>query len=160
MRPLRRRGTLLANNSFAVAAALLMSLGETAQSFEMLIIGRFVIGVDSGRCFIHPKSDAQVLVSFNNAFLCKELSTAGREMDNGENLTTPLISFQHTLWNKCTEYIPPKPARTFISGAFMEFRLLSGCSDTPPFQIMVPDNDGFYFAVTKLQNGSLLEFVH
>lgn len=52
-----RRGTLLVNNSFAVVAALLMSLGETASSFEMLIIGRFIIGVDSGRCLIYYVGD-------------------------------------------------------------------------------------------------------
>ena len=44
---------MLVNNSFAVLAALLLSLGEKAKSFEMLIIGRFIIGVDSGKCFIH-----------------------------------------------------------------------------------------------------------
>ncbi|CAB1354180.1 unnamed protein product, partial [Coregonus sp. 'balchen'] len=42
------KGTLLLNNGFAVIAALLLALGEKARSFEMLIIGRFVMGVDSG----------------------------------------------------------------------------------------------------------------
>lgn len=41
------------NNSFAVIAALLLSLGEMSRSFEMLIIGRFIMGVDSGKCFIN-----------------------------------------------------------------------------------------------------------
>lgn len=41
------------NNIFAVIAVLLLSLGEKAKSFEMLIIGRFIIGVDSGKCFIY-----------------------------------------------------------------------------------------------------------
>lgn len=51
------------NNSFAVAAALLMSLGETASSFEMLIIGRFIIGVDSGRCLVYYAGDvAEVML--------------------------------------------------------------------------------------------------
>lgn len=37
------------NNSFAIVAALLLTLGERARSFEMLIVGRFIIGVDSGK---------------------------------------------------------------------------------------------------------------
>uniref|UniRef100_A0A674DVB2 Solute carrier family 2 member 9 n=1 Tax=Salmo trutta TaxID=8032 RepID=A0A674DVB2_SALTR len=45
-----RKGTLLLNNGFAVIAALLLALGEKARSFEMLIIGRFIMGVDSGEC--------------------------------------------------------------------------------------------------------------
>ncbi|KAI9521130.1 Solute carrier 2, facilitated glucose transporter member 9 [Dissostichus eleginoides] len=45
---LGRKGTLLLNNIFALIAVLLLSLGESAKSFEMLIIGRFIIGVDSG----------------------------------------------------------------------------------------------------------------
>ncbi|XP_038647989.1 solute carrier family 2, facilitated glucose transporter member 9 [Scyliorhinus canicula] len=45
---LGRKGTLLFNNVFAILAALLMSLSETADSFEMLIVGRFIIGVSGG----------------------------------------------------------------------------------------------------------------
>ena len=44
---------MLLNNGFAVIAALLMTFGERAKSFEMLIIGRFIIGVDSGKCLIY-----------------------------------------------------------------------------------------------------------
>lgn len=44
-----RKGTLLVNNGFAILAALLLALGEKAKSFEMLIIGRFIVGVDSGK---------------------------------------------------------------------------------------------------------------
>ncbi|XP_048462318.1 solute carrier family 2, facilitated glucose transporter member 9 [Rhincodon typus] len=45
---LGRKGTLLLNNGFAILAALLMSLSETAGFFEMLILGRFIIGVNGG----------------------------------------------------------------------------------------------------------------
>ncbi|XP_005731448.1 solute carrier family 2, facilitated glucose transporter member 9 [Pundamilia nyererei] len=41
---LGRKGTLLLNNSFAVIAAVLLSLGEMSRSFEMLIIGRLIMG--------------------------------------------------------------------------------------------------------------------
>uniref|UniRef100_A0A8C7E9H5 Solute carrier family 2, facilitated glucose transporter member 5 n=1 Tax=Nothoprocta perdicaria TaxID=30464 RepID=A0A8C7E9H5_NOTPE len=43
-----RKRTLLLNNVFAVVAALLMSLSMLAGSFEMLILGRIIMGVDAG----------------------------------------------------------------------------------------------------------------
>ncbi|XP_068133565.1 solute carrier family 2, facilitated glucose transporter member 9 isoform X2 [Hyperolius riggenbachi] len=45
---LGRKRTLLLNNVFAVAAALLMSLANLAGVPEMLIIGRFIMGMDGG----------------------------------------------------------------------------------------------------------------
>lgn len=44
-----RKCTLLLNNVFAVTAALLMSLSLLAGSFEMLILGRIIMGVDAGK---------------------------------------------------------------------------------------------------------------
>nr|XP_025977856.1 solute carrier family 2, facilitated glucose transporter member 9 [Dromaius novaehollandiae] len=43
-----RKCTLLLNNVFAVVAALLMSLSSLAGSFEMLVLGRMIMGVDAG----------------------------------------------------------------------------------------------------------------
>lgn len=43
-----RKCTLLVNNSFAITAALLMAFSLQAGAFEMLIVGRFVMGVDGG----------------------------------------------------------------------------------------------------------------
>ncbi|KAK1346058.1 hypothetical protein QTO34_008527 [Cnephaeus nilssonii] len=40
--------TLLVNNFFAITAALLMAFSLQAGAFEMLIVGRFVMGVDGG----------------------------------------------------------------------------------------------------------------
>ncbi|KAM4578413.1 solute carrier family 2, facilitated glucose transporter member 11-like isoform 3-T3 [Fundulus diaphanus] len=45
---LGRRGTLLANNTFSLMAALLMGLSSTAGSFELLIIGRLLSGIHAG----------------------------------------------------------------------------------------------------------------
>ncbi|KAM3876248.1 solute carrier family 2, facilitated glucose transporter member 9-like [Diretmus argenteus] len=45
---LGRRGTLLVNNCFAVVGAVLLASGERAGSFEMLIIGRFILGINGG----------------------------------------------------------------------------------------------------------------
>uniref|UniRef100_A0A3B3TQ76 Solute carrier family 2 member 11b n=1 Tax=Poecilia latipinna TaxID=48699 RepID=A0A3B3TQ76_9TELE len=45
---LGRRGTLLANNAFSLTAALLMGLSSTVGSFELLVIGRLLSGMNAG----------------------------------------------------------------------------------------------------------------
>uniref|UniRef100_A0A8D2B9W9 Solute carrier family 2 member 9 n=1 Tax=Sciurus vulgaris TaxID=55149 RepID=A0A8D2B9W9_SCIVU len=45
---LGRKHTLLVNNGFAVSAALLMAFSLQAGAFELLIVGRFIMGVDGG----------------------------------------------------------------------------------------------------------------
>ncbi|XP_054206488.1 solute carrier family 2, facilitated glucose transporter member 9 isoform X2 [Homo sapiens] len=45
---LGRKHTLLANNGFAISAALLMACSLQAGAFEMLIVGRFIMGIDGG----------------------------------------------------------------------------------------------------------------
>ncbi|XP_067377543.1 solute carrier family 2, facilitated glucose transporter member 11b isoform X1 [Channa argus] len=45
---LGRKGTLLANNIFAITAALLMGLSYPTGVFELLIIGRLLIGINAG----------------------------------------------------------------------------------------------------------------
>uniref|UniRef100_A0A7N6BDC5 Solute carrier family 2, facilitated glucose transporter member 5 n=1 Tax=Anabas testudineus TaxID=64144 RepID=A0A7N6BDC5_ANATE len=76
---LGRKGTLLVNNIFALIAALLLTLGERAKSFEMLIIGRLVIGVDSGIALsalpmylgeISPKHIRGFIGQFNSILIC------------------------------------------------------------------------------------------
>ncbi|XP_056603044.1 solute carrier family 2, facilitated glucose transporter member 11b isoform X1 [Triplophysa dalaica] len=43
-----RKGTLLFNNTFALLAALFMGLSYPTSTFELLIIGRFLAGVNAG----------------------------------------------------------------------------------------------------------------
>uniref|UniRef100_A0A2R8M9U9 Solute carrier family 2 member 9 n=1 Tax=Callithrix jacchus TaxID=9483 RepID=A0A2R8M9U9_CALJA len=45
---LGRKRTLLANNGFAISAALLMACSLQAGAFEMLIVGRFIMGINGG----------------------------------------------------------------------------------------------------------------
>ena len=43
-----RKGSLLANNGFAIVAALLMGLSSPTGLFELLIVGRFLSGLNAG----------------------------------------------------------------------------------------------------------------
>lgn len=43
-----RKGTLLFNNTFALLAAFFMGLSYPTRSFELLIVGRFLTGVNAG----------------------------------------------------------------------------------------------------------------
>ncbi|KAL1790426.1 solute carrier family 2, facilitated glucose transporter member 9 isoform X1 [Sigmodon hispidus] len=45
---LGRKYTLLVNNGFAISAALLMACSLQAGTFEILIVGRFIMGIDGG----------------------------------------------------------------------------------------------------------------
>ncbi|XP_040015325.1 solute carrier family 2, facilitated glucose transporter member 9 isoform X2 [Xiphias gladius] len=98
---LGRKGTLLLNNSFAVIAALLLSLGEKAKSFEMLIIGRLIIGVDSGISLsalpmylgeISPRHIRGFIGQFNSILICLGVFT-------GQVLGLPELLGQESRWN-------------------------------------------------------------
>ncbi|XP_061107973.1 solute carrier family 2, facilitated glucose transporter member 9 [Conger conger] len=98
---LGRKGTLLVNNIFAVIAALMMALGERAGSFEMIILGRFVIGVDSGIALsalpmylgeISPKEIRGSIGQFNSVFICLGVFT-------GQVLGLPELLGQESRWN-------------------------------------------------------------
>ncbi|XP_078410082.1 solute carrier family 2, facilitated glucose transporter member 11-like [Cetorhinus maximus] len=45
---LGRKGSLLSSNIFVLIGALLMALSKTVKSFELIIIGRFFAGINSG----------------------------------------------------------------------------------------------------------------
>ncbi|XP_067111861.1 solute carrier family 2, facilitated glucose transporter member 9 [Osmerus mordax] len=96
-----RKGTLLLNNVFAVIAALLLALGEMAGSFEMLIIGRLLMGVDSGIALsvlpmylgeISPKSIRGSIGQFNAILICLGVFT-------GQVLGLPELLGKESRWN-------------------------------------------------------------
>ncbi|KAM4582193.1 solute carrier family 2, facilitated glucose transporter member 9 [Fundulus diaphanus] len=96
-----RKGTLLLNNCFAVIAALLLSLGEMSRSFEMLIIGRIIMGVNSGISLsalpmylgeISPKHIRGSIGQFNSILICLGVFT-------GQVLGLPELLGQESRWN-------------------------------------------------------------
>ncbi|MCJ8739576.1 hypothetical protein PDJAM_G00048770 [Pangasius djambal] len=98
---LGRKGTLLANNVLAVISALLMALGEKAGSFEMLIIGRFIVGMDSGVSLsalpmylgeISPRQYRGSIGQFNAVFICLGVFT-------GQLFGLPEIFGHKNRWN-------------------------------------------------------------
>ncbi|XP_061583822.1 solute carrier family 2, facilitated glucose transporter member 9 [Cololabis saira] len=98
---LGRKGTLLFNNGFAVVAALLLSLGEMSKSFEMLIIGRTIMGVNSGIALsalpmylgeISPRHIRGSIGQFNSILICLGVFT-------GQVLGLPELLGQESRWN-------------------------------------------------------------
>uniref|UniRef100_A0A8C5D734 Major facilitator superfamily (MFS) profile domain-containing protein n=1 Tax=Gouania willdenowi TaxID=441366 RepID=A0A8C5D734_GOUWI len=101
IRVLGRKGTLLLNNSFAIIAALLLSLGEMSRSFEMLIIGRLIMGVDSGIALsalpmylgeISPRHIRGSIGQFNSILICLGVFA-------GQVLGLPELLGQESRWN-------------------------------------------------------------
>lgn len=50
-----RKGGLLLNNVLGIGGACLMWFTKVTNSYEMLFIGRFIIGVNCGKCIHLPK---------------------------------------------------------------------------------------------------------
>ncbi|XP_067386449.1 solute carrier family 2, facilitated glucose transporter member 9 isoform X2 [Emydura macquarii macquarii] len=95
-----RKRTLLINNVFAVVAALLMALCQLAESFEMLILGRIVMGIDAGVSLsalpmylseISPKEIRGSLGQVTAIFICIGVFT-------GQMLGLPEIFGNESLW--------------------------------------------------------------
>uniref|UniRef100_A0A8C5DAE5 Major facilitator superfamily (MFS) profile domain-containing protein n=1 Tax=Gouania willdenowi TaxID=441366 RepID=A0A8C5DAE5_GOUWI len=112
-----RKGTLLLNNSFAIIAALLLSLGEMSRSFEMLIIGRLIMGVDSGSALpmylgeISPRHIRGSIGQFNSILICLGVF-AGQVLGLPELLgqvRPSWTSFSHALWVFTTDRNTHKP---------------------------------------------------
>ncbi|KAM9799477.1 solute carrier family 2, facilitated glucose transporter member 9 isoform 1-T9 [Syngnathus typhle] len=101
IKTLGRKGTLLLNNIFAMIAALLLTFGERARSFEMLIIGRFIMGVDSGIALsvlpmylgeISPRYIRGSIGQFNSILICLGVFV-------GQVLGLPELLGQESRWN-------------------------------------------------------------
>ncbi|XP_060102097.1 solute carrier family 2, facilitated glucose transporter member 9 [Heteronotia binoei] len=95
-----RKHTLLLNNVFAIVAALLMAFSQLAGSIEMIILGRFVIGIDGGISLsalpmylseISPKQIRGSLGQITAILICVGVFT-------GQVLGLPEIFGKESLW--------------------------------------------------------------
>ncbi|XP_057562667.1 solute carrier family 2, facilitated glucose transporter member 9 [Hippopotamus amphibius kiboko] len=97
---LGRKYTLLVNNGFAISATLLMACSPQAGSFEMLILGRFIMGVDGGIALsalpmylneISPKEIRGALGQVTAIFICIGVFT-------GQLLGLPELLGKESTW--------------------------------------------------------------
>ncbi|XP_039607422.1 solute carrier family 2, facilitated glucose transporter member 9 isoform X2 [Polypterus senegalus] len=125
-----RKGTLLLNNIFAIISSLFLTFGESARSFEMLILGRLIIGVDSGIALsavsmylgeISPKHIRGSLGQFNSIFIC-----VGVFM--GQIMGLPEILGQETRWNYMFLFI--------MAPALMQLLVLPFLPESPRYLLL------------------------
>ncbi|KAM4710110.1 solute carrier family 2, facilitated glucose transporter member 9 isoform 2-T2 [Discoglossus pictus] len=97
---LGRKGTLLLNNLFAIVAALLMCFARLAGVPEMMILGRFIMGIDGGIALstlpmylneISPKHIRGSLGQITAILICVGVFT-------GQVLGLPEIFGKESLW--------------------------------------------------------------
>ncbi|XP_054855377.1 solute carrier family 2, facilitated glucose transporter member 9 isoform X2 [Eublepharis macularius] len=95
-----RKRTLLLNNVFAIVAALLMAFSRLAGSLEMIILGRFIMGIDGGISLsalpmylseISPKQIRGSLGQITAILICVGVFT-------GQVLGLPEIFGKESLW--------------------------------------------------------------
>ncbi|XP_078141758.1 solute carrier family 2, facilitated glucose transporter member 9-like [Centroberyx gerrardi] len=101
VKALGRRGTLLVNNCFSLVAAVLQASGERAHSFEMLIIGRFILGINIGISLsalpmylgeISPRHIRGSITQFNSILINVGVLT-------GQIMGLPEVLGQESRWN-------------------------------------------------------------
>ncbi|KAI3370335.1 hypothetical protein L3Q82_025110, partial [Scortum barcoo] len=130
LKVLGRKGALLLNNGLAIVAALLLSLGERTKSFEMLIIGRFIIGLDSGIALsalpmylgeITPRHIRGSIGQFNAILICLGVFT-------GQVMGLPELLGQESRWNYLF---------TFLAlPAILQLCVLPFCPESPRYLLM------------------------
>ncbi|XP_062271557.1 solute carrier family 2, facilitated glucose transporter member 9 [Scomber scombrus] len=135
MKVFGRKGTLLLDNSLAVVAALLLSLGEWASSFEMLIIGRLIIGVNSGIALsalpmylgeISPRHIRGSIGQFNSILICLGVFT-------GQVLGLPQLLGKESRWNYLFSFL--------ALPAMLQLCVLPFLPESPRFLLMERRNE-------------------
>ncbi|XP_015253865.1 PREDICTED: solute carrier family 2, facilitated glucose transporter member 11-like isoform X1 [Cyprinodon variegatus] len=142
---LGRRGTLLTNNAFSLMAALLMGISSTAGSFELLIIGRLLSGINAG-----------IALCVQPLYLGEIAPTALRGATGmgtsvfitGGILTGQVMGLKEILGKE--EYWPILLSTTCIP-AFMQLLILPWFPESPRFLLIDKgDEDGCKKALRQL----------
>ncbi|XP_071374983.1 lens intrinsic membrane protein 2.2 isoform X1 [Centroberyx affinis] len=130
VKALGRRGTLLVNNCFSLVAAVLQASGERAHSFEMLIIGRFIIGINTGISLsalpmylgeISPRHIRGSITQFNAILINLGVLT-------GQIMGLPEVLGQESRWNFLFAFI--------VLPALLQLSVLSFLPESPRYLLM------------------------
>ncbi|XP_004847346.1 solute carrier family 2, facilitated glucose transporter member 9 isoform X4 [Heterocephalus glaber] len=132
---LGRKHTLLVNNGFAISAALLMACSFQAGAFEMLIVGRFVMGVDGGIALsvlpmylkeISPKEIRGSLGQVTAIFICVGVFT-------GQLLGLPELLGKESTW--------PYLFGVIVVPAFVQLVSLPFLPESPHYLLFEKQNE-------------------
>uniref|UniRef100_A0A4X2LYV3 Solute carrier family 2 member 9 n=1 Tax=Vombatus ursinus TaxID=29139 RepID=A0A4X2LYV3_VOMUR len=134
---LGRKCVLLVNNAFAILAAVLMACSRQAGSFEILILGRFIMGIDGGIALsvlpmylneISPKEIRGSLGQVTAIFICIGVFA-------GQLLGLPEILGQESLW--------PYLFGVIVIPAFVQLVILPFLPESPHYLLLEKhDQDG------------------
>ncbi|XP_076007051.1 solute carrier family 2, facilitated glucose transporter member 11-like [Genypterus blacodes] len=149
---LGRKGTLLANNTFAFVAALLMGLSYPTGIYELLIIGRFFTGIQAGIAVcveplylgeIAPTALRGVIAMGTSVFITFGI------------LTGQVMGLQELLGRE--EYWHILLSTTCIP-AFLQLLILPCFQESPRYLLIdKEDFEGFIKALKKLHGGKNFE---
>ncbi|XP_061905606.1 solute carrier family 2, facilitated glucose transporter member 11-like [Entelurus aequoreus] len=142
---LGRKGTLLTNNILAITAALMMGLSYGTGSFELLIIGRLIIGVNAGIGFcVQPLYLAEIAPTAIRGLMGMGTSV----FLTGGILTGQVMGLKELLGRE--EYWPILLSTTAIP-AIMQLLTLPWFPESPGFLLIDRgDDEGCKKAVKQL----------
>ncbi|XP_032899533.1 solute carrier family 2, facilitated glucose transporter member 11-like isoform X2 [Amblyraja radiata] len=141
-----RRNSLLLNNAFVLIGALFMGLSKTAKSFEMIVIGRFFSGINSGVGFnINPmylSESAPSKIRGMVALSFAPFTAAGLVV--GQTIGLREVLGNDELW--------PLLLATCAVPAFIQLALLPWCPESPRYLLIDrKDKDSCIKALTRLR---------
>ncbi|XP_070206842.1 solute carrier family 2, facilitated glucose transporter member 1-like isoform X2 [Littorina saxatilis] len=126
-----RRGALLRNNLLAITAAALMGFSKMAKSYEMLIVGRIIAGINagvsSGVAPLYLSEISPILLrglcgTFNQVAICFGTLVA-------EVIGLDILLGTNTLWPVCFGFV--------IVPVIFQLLALPCCPETPRYLMMM-----------------------
>uniref|UniRef100_A0A3Q2CJG4 Solute carrier family 2 member 11, like n=1 Tax=Cyprinodon variegatus TaxID=28743 RepID=A0A3Q2CJG4_CYPVA len=162
-----RKRCLLLNNFLAIFGAILMLLSRTAISFEMIIVGRFLYGINSAQTMYLTESAPKKLkgmVGLDSCIISKSVFPLYRELLGSEKNWPWLLSFNGftAFLQLCTLPLLPESPRFLLlergnlQAAEKAFRKLWGKKDyTKEVEEMLEEKA----AIQGIGNCSVLELI-
>ncbi|XP_059921688.1 solute carrier family 2, facilitated glucose transporter member 11b [Gadus macrocephalus] len=144
---LGRKGSLLANNGFAIVAALLMGLSAPTGLFELLIVGRFLSGLNAGIALcVQPLYLGEIAPTA----LRGSISIGTVVFITGGILTGQLLGLKELLGD---EGLWPLLLATTCLPALLQLVALPFCPESPRFLLMDRGDEAACEEALKRFNG-------